>query len=145
MTTDAFRSHAARAEINVTPLIDVLLALVVILIVAAPVALHRLPLPGDSHRSDSSHMTLALSILLLTPLLPASARPLELPEELAKRPSQVPRFEGAVREAIEETLRLTRGKIYGADGAAARLGLKPGTLQSKMKKLGIVRGAFVRS
>ena len=32
MTTDAFRSHAAatQAEINVTPLIDVLLALVVI-------------------------------------------------------------------------------------------------------------------
>jgi biopolymer transport protein ExbD/biopolymer transport protein TolR len=62
MTTDAFRSHAARAEINVTPLIDVLLALVVILIVAAPVALHRLPLPGDSHQAGASR-TLALSIL----------------------------------------------------------------------------------
>jgi len=62
MTTDAFRSHAARAEINVTPLIDVLLALVVILIVAAPIALRRLPLPGDSHRSGNPH-TLALSIL----------------------------------------------------------------------------------
>jgi biopolymer transport protein ExbD len=37
--------------------------ILIVLIVAAPVALHRLPLPGDSHRSDSSHMTLALSIL----------------------------------------------------------------------------------
>jgi len=63
MTTDAFRSHATRAEINVTPLIDVLLALVVILIVAAPMALHRLPLPGDSHRPGATPHTLALSIL----------------------------------------------------------------------------------
>ncbi|WP_395679807.1 ExbD/TolR family protein [Dokdonella sp.] len=63
MTTDAFRSHAARAEINVTPLIDVLLALVVIMIVAAPMALHRLPLPGDSHRQTAPPRTLALSIL----------------------------------------------------------------------------------
>ena len=51
--------------------------------------------------------------------------------------------ESAVREAIEASLRATRGKIYGSDGAAARLGLKPGTLQSKMRKLGIERNAFV--
>lgn len=63
MTTDAFRSHAAHAEINVTPLIDVLLALVVILIVAAPMALHRVPLPADSHRQAATPRTLALSIL----------------------------------------------------------------------------------
>ena len=54
-----------------------------------------------------------------------------------------PRFESAVRVAIEEALRATRGKSYGAGGAAARLGLKPGTLQSKMRKLGIERGSFV--
>jgi biopolymer transport protein ExbD len=63
MTTDAFRSHAAHAEINVTPLIYVLLALVVIQIVAAPFAMHRLPLPGDSQHSAASPHTLALSIL----------------------------------------------------------------------------------
>jgi transcriptional regulator with GAF, ATPase, and Fis domain len=70
-----------------------------------------------------------------------------LPEELASRStrghgSPRPRFEHAVREAIEASLRATRGKIYGTDGAAARLGLKPGTLQSKMRKLGIRRGDF---
>jgi hypothetical protein len=43
-----------------------------------------------------------------------------------------PRFEHAMRNAIEESLRATRGKLYGTDGAAARLGLKPGTLQSKI-------------
>ena len=47
-----------------------------------------------------------------------------------------------MRVAIVEALRATRGKIYGGDGAAARLGLKPGTLQSKMRKLGIRREAF---
>lgn len=63
MTTDAFRSHATRAEINVTPLIDVLLALVVILIVAAPMALHRLPMPPDSHNTGPIKRSIALSIL----------------------------------------------------------------------------------
>jgi transcriptional regulator with GAF, ATPase, and Fis domain len=48
-----------------------------------------------------------------------------------------------MRVAIEDALRAVRGKIYGSDGAAARLGLKPGTLQSKMRKLGIQRGDFV--
>ena len=66
MTTDAFRSHAAatQAEINVTPLIDVLLALVVILMVTAPLAIKRLPLPLGSDRSDSPPpRTLGLSVL----------------------------------------------------------------------------------
>lgn len=41
------------------------------------------------------------------------------------------------RQAILEALERTGGKIYGPDGAAARLGLKPTTLYGKMKKLGI--------
>lgn len=53
-------------------------------------------------------------------------------------------FDAAVAQTIEAALRATRGKIYGADGAAARLGLKPATLQSKMRKLGIERSAFTR-
>jgi formate hydrogenlyase transcriptional activator len=53
-------------------------------------------------------------------------------------------LDAATREAIEDALRTTRGKIYGASGAAARLGLPPATLQSKMKKLGIDRVAFTR-
>jgi formate hydrogenlyase transcriptional activator len=48
------------------------------------------------------------------------------------------------RRRLGRTLRATRGKIYGSDGAAARLGLNPGTLQSKMRKLGIERSAFTR-
>ncbi|GEM_PF-6367966 len=49
----------------------------------------------------------------------------------------------AQRRCIGEALAATEGKIYGAHGAAQRLGLKPSTLQSKMKRLGIDRGQFV--
>lgn len=48
-------------------------------------------------------------------------------------------FEEEVKRVIENALALTNGKIYGKDGAAALLKLKPTTLQSKMKKLGIKR------
>jgi transcriptional regulator with GAF, ATPase, and Fis domain len=68
----------------------------------------------------------------------------DFPRRSKRRGAQeAPLFESAVRVAIEEALRATRGKLYGSDGAAARLGLKPGTLQSKMRKLGIQRDSFV--
>src|SRR5262249_25435507 len=42
-------------------------------------------------------------------------------------------------QVILDALKQARGKIYGNDGAAARLGLKPTTLYGKMRKLGIPR------
>ena len=47
--------------------------------------------------------------------------------------AQLKREEG---ETIARALRQTRGKIYGANGAAALLGVKPTTLASKMARLG---------
>jgi formate hydrogenlyase transcriptional activator len=41
------------------------------------------------------------------------------------------------RQSILDALDHCAGKIYGADGAAARLGLKPTTLYGKMRKHGI--------
>ena len=58
--------------------------------------------------------------------------------------TDVPTFEEASRRAIEAALDRCAGKIYGPDGAAALLGLKPGTLQSKMRKLGVSRSDFLR-
>ncbi len=51
-----------------------------------------------------------------------------------------PTLEEAEREHILRVLRETAGQIGGPDGAAARLGLKRTTLNSKLKKLGIARG-----
>jgi DNA-binding NtrC family response regulator len=59
--------------------------------------------------------------------LPGAAR--KKPETLAS----------ATRRHIEATLRACGGRIYGADGAAARLGVPPTTLQSKMLRLGVAR------
>jgi transcriptional regulator with GAF, ATPase, and Fis domain len=51
--------------------------------------------------------------------------------------------ESAEREHILRVLRDAKGVIAGTDGAAARLGLKRTTLNSKMKKLGIVRSDYI--
>jgi transcriptional regulator with GAF, ATPase, and Fis domain len=53
------------------------------------------------------------------------------------------RTEGELREAeranILATLDKTRWKVYGSGGAAELLGIKPGTLSARMKKLGLRR------
>ena len=48
-------------------------------------------------------------------------------------------LEQAQAEHIQRVLQRTHGRIYGPGGAAELLALKPSTLQSKMKKLGVVR------
>lgn len=72
---------------------------------------------------------------------------LQLPADFSRRERAgvATGFASSVRVAIEDALRATRGKIYGTNGAAARLGLPPGTLQSKMRKLGIERARFLSS
>jgi DNA-binding NtrC family response regulator len=44
-------------------------------------------------------------------------------------------FSDGARRTIERALDACGGRIYGKDGAAARLGIPPSTLQGKMKKL----------
>ena len=43
------------------------------------------------------------------------------------------------RDHILATLETTRWQIEGAGGAASALDINPGTLRSRMRKLGIVR------
>jgi transcriptional regulator with GAF, ATPase, and Fis domain len=45
----------------------------------------------------------------------------------------------AERANIVATLNKTRWKVYGRGGAAELLGIKPGTLSARMKKLGLRR------
>jgi len=53
--------------------------------------------------------------------------------------SDVSTLEEVERDHIRQALRASRGQISGPGGAAARLGMKRTTLQSKMRKLGIER------
>ena len=59
---------------------------------------------------------------------------IEAPRPAAAAPGTL---EEAEREHIRMALEATRGKVGGPDGAAARLGMKRTTLQSRMKKLGL--------
>jgi formate hydrogenlyase transcriptional activator len=54
-----------------------------------------------------------------------------------------PNLRTAEREHILRVLREAKGQIGGPDGAAARLGVKRTTLNSKLKKLGIARGEYM--
>ena len=65
---------------------------------------------------------------------------------LRRRPGDIPPLtEVEVRrieaENLRRALRQTRWKIYGPDGAAELLGVKPTTLVSRIKKLGLKRGS----
>ncbi|MFI5089255.1 MAG: helix-turn-helix domain-containing protein [Terriglobales bacterium] len=59
--------------------------------------------------------------------------------EPAAAVDDVATLEDAERDHILKALREARGLISGPQGAAARLGLKRTTLNSKMRKLGISR------
>jgi transcriptional regulator with GAF, ATPase, and Fis domain len=50
-------------------------------------------------------------------------------------------LDDAQKAHVERVLQLTGGRIYGKAGAAELLGVKPSTLQSRMKKLGVTRTA----
>lgn len=70
----------------------------------------------------------------LTPAIPPASSPSTVPLG-----SQVPFLSMIAMEKshIETALIKTKGKIYGEDGAAALLQMKPTTLQSRIKKLKI--------
>jgi formate hydrogenlyase transcriptional activator len=60
----------------------------------------------------------------------------------ASAPKPVPTFHEAERQAILQALRESNGVIAGPTGAAARLGLRRTTLQSKMRRLQIQRPSY---
>lgn len=71
----------------------------------------------------------------LPPPVTPSKKPLE--ETLTDSDCEAIRY-----QAIVNALQRARGKLYGTDGAAHLLGIKPTTLASRMKKLGIDRRGF---
>jgi len=80
-------------------------------------------------------------ILTNGPVLRAPLAELEFPEEAI--PTRGSTLEATERDYILRVLREVKGKIAGPKGAAARLGLKRTTLNSKLKKLGIERTDYM--
>ena len=62
-----------------------------------------------------------------------------VPDSVPASCSYIPRKDSGERERILEALRVCGGKIGGEVGAAAKLGVKRTTLQSRIKKLNIER------
>ena len=63
-----------------------------------------------------------------------------LDESVQPAEPSVLRMADAERRHILEALKATKWVVGGSKGAAALLGLKRSTLQSRMQKLGITRG-----
>jgi len=80
-------------------------------------------------------------ILSAGPVLQIPVRELKRGPSSSARPApdtpEVQTLEAAEREAILRALRESSGRVGGAQGAAAKLGMKRTTLQAKMQKLGI--------
>jgi formate hydrogenlyase transcriptional activator len=73
---------------------------------------------------------------------PASSVPSTEPEAAPRAQAtagRVATLDDVQRDHIQRVLALTGGRLYGRGGAAGLLGLKPTTLQSRMKRLGISR------
>jgi formate hydrogenlyase transcriptional activator len=101
-------------------------------------ALERHPWPGNI-RELENYLQRAL-ILSPGPELQLPEPPVApTADRAAQPPSAGPpgRFADEVRTLIERALAACGGRVYGPQGAATLLGLKPTTLQGKMRKYGI--------
>ena len=106
-------------------------------------ALCRWPWPGNIRELENfleRSVILTRGSELYVPLAELETKVAEEEEEMERTN---PTLQAAEREHILRVLRETKGQIGGADGAAARLGLKRTTLNSKLKKLGIERGDYM--
>jgi formate hydrogenlyase transcriptional activator len=106
-------------------------------------ALCRWPWPGNIRELENfleRAVILTRGSELYVPLAELETKVAQEEEELERTN---PTLQAAEREHILRVLRETKGQIGGPDGAAARLGLKRTTLNSKLKKLGIERGDYI--
>ncbi len=107
-----------------------------------------------AHRWPGNVRELVNCLERATILQPAGDLDVEIPGTRGELESGVPATAGGAasacrtlaeveRDYIVHVLELTRGRLYGAGGAAALLGLKPSTLQHRLVKLGIKRPQHV--
>ncbi|MCA9554964.1 MAG: AAA family ATPase, partial [Myxococcales bacterium] len=74
--------------------------------------------------------------------LPGRRRPRR--EDAGRPAGPIPTLREVERDYLARVLETTGGKLYGPGGAAEVVGLKPSTLQSLMKRLGVARPAGSR-
>ena len=104
-------------------------------------ALIRWPWPGNIRELENfleRAVILTRGSVLYVPLAE-----LEMKGAATNAELENPTLQAAERDHILRMLRETKGQIGGSDGAAARLGLKRTTLNSKLKKLGIERSDYM--
>jgi formate hydrogenlyase transcriptional activator len=93
------------------------------------------PWPGNVRELEN----LLERALILSPgeelVLPA----FEGPRASAGTSAESLTFDARMREVLAQALEASGGRVYGPDGAAARLGLPPTTLQAKLRKYGLKR------
>ena len=102
----------------------------------------RWPWPGNIRELENF---LERAVIHPRPVLYAAARRVADGPGSEAEQQESPTLHAAEREHILRVLRDTGGQIGGDDGAAARLGLKRTTLNSKLKKLAIERGDYMPS
>jgi len=105
-------------------------------------ALVRWPWPGNIRELENfleRAVILTRGSVLYVPLAELETSVANEESALAESPT----LQTAEREHILRVLREAKGQIGGDDGAAARLGLKRTTLNSKLKKLGIERSDYM--
>ncbi len=69
----------------------------------------------------------------------AQASSAAAPASSMRRPQTVAEWKELEREMLAEALKACKGRIFGVDGAAQRLGIPPTTLASRIKALGLAR------
>jgi len=106
-------------------------------------ALVRWPWPGNIRELENfleRAVILTRGPVLYVPLAELQTSAMEA---IGSAAAESATLQTAEREHILRVLREAKGQIGGDDGAAARLGLKRTTLNSKLKKLGIERADYM--
>lgn len=95
-------------------------------------ALERAAILAPDGRIEAYHLAFPGSVMPMPTAAPASGFVAATSAQASATP-----LAAVERQAILAALASSGGKVYGANGAAARLGLKPSTLQHRMRKHGI--------
>jgi len=102
--------------------------------------LDRYAWPGNVRELENyveRALLLSPADVLTVPNLPGSPTKVSDPAALEAASPTIAEFDDQVRDLLERALGKTGGRVYGPGGAAKLLGLKPTTLQGKLRRYGL--------